>query len=119
MGTSKGAVFPDFKNGKRIGLKKDEDGNTVMTHLNEGMLMQIAQTGGGSYTQAQGTYVNLDGLLESIKHIDKTEIDSQLYTDYEDQFQWFIGIGLLFLVVHFFFTSKRSGLIHKLQDYEV
>lgn len=119
MGTSKGTVIPDFKNGKRIGLKKDEDGNTVMTHLNEGMLMQIAQAGGGSYTQAQGTYVNLDGLLESIKHIDKTEIDSQLYTDYEDQFQWFIGIGLLFLITHFFFTSKRSGLIHKLQDYEV
>lgn len=119
MGTSKGTVIPDFKNGKRIGLKKDEDGNTVITHLNEGMLMQIAQAGGGSYTQAKGTYVNLDGLLESIKHIDKTEIDSQLYTDYEDQFQWFIGIGLLFLVAHFFFTSKRSGLIHKLQDYEV
>ena len=119
MGTSNGTVIPDFKNGRRIGLKKDEDGNTVMTYLNEQMLQQIAQTGGGSYTKANGTYVNLSGLLESIKSIDKTEIDSNLYTDYEDQFQWFISIGLLFLIGHFFFTSKRSGIIHKLQDYEV
>lgn len=119
MGTSNGTVIPDYKNGRRIGLKKDEDGNTAMTYLNESMLKQIAQTGGGSYTKANGTYVNLDGLLESIKSVDKTEIDSNLYTDYEDQFQWFIAIGLLFLVGHYFFTSKRSGIIHKLQDYEV
>jgi Ca-activated chloride channel family protein len=119
MGTTKGTVIPDYKNGKRIGLKKDSEGNTVMTHLNEDMLIQVSQTGGGSYTQAKGTYVNLDGLLESIKNIDKTELDSNLYTDYEDQFQWFIGIGLLFLLSQFLFTSKRSGFIHKLQDYEI
>ena len=97
----------------------DADGNTVTTQLNENMLIEIANAGKGSYTQAKGTYVNLNGLLESIKTIDKTELDSNLYTDYEDQFQWFIGIGLLFFVGHFFFSSKRSGLIHKLQDYEI
>jgi Ca-activated chloride channel family protein len=119
MGTTKGTVIPDYKNGRRVGLKKDEKGNTVMTHLNQDMLMQIAQAGGGSFTMAQGTYVNLYGLLDSIKNIDKKELDSQLYTDYEDQFQWFIGIGLLFLFISFFFGTKRSGLIHKLQDYEI
>ncbi len=119
MGTTKGTVIPDYKNGRRVGLKKDDKGNTVMTHLNKNMLMQIAQAGGGSFTMAQGTYVNLYGLLDSIKNIDKAEIDSQLYTDYEDQFQWFIGIGLLFLFASFFFGTKRSGLIHKLQDYEI
>ncbi|MGV6862511.1 MAG: VWA domain-containing protein [Putridiphycobacter sp.] len=119
MGTPKGTVIPDYKNGKRIGLKKDADGNTVMTKLNQQMLIQIAQAGGGSFTLAEGTYVNLNGLLESIKNIDKKELDSQLYTDYEDQFQWFIGIGLLFLLPSFFVSSKRSGLIHKLQDYEI
>ena len=119
MGTSKGTVIPDYKNGRRIGLKKDENGNTVMTRLNQQMLMEIAEAGGGSYTQAKGTYVNLNGLLDSIKQIDKTELESQLYTDYEDQFQWFIGVGLFFLVSSFFFGTKRSGLIHKLQDYEV
>jgi Ca-activated chloride channel family protein len=119
MGTTKGTVIPDYKNGRRVGLKKDENGNTVMTHLNQDMLMQIAQAGGGSFTMAQGTYVNLYGLLDSIKNIDKKELDSQLYTDYEDQFQWFIGIGLVFLFASFFFGTKRSGLIHKLQDYEI
>lgn len=119
MGTTTGTVIPDYKFGQKIGLKKDENGNTVTTTLNEEMLMQVAQAGGGSYTRAQGTYVNLDGLLESIKSIDKTELDSQLYTDYVDQFQWFLALGLLFLILHLLINQKHSGIIHKLLDYEV
>lgn len=119
MGTTKGTVIPDYKNGVRVGLKTDGSGNTVMTKLNEDMLKEIAQTGGGSYTLAQGTHVNLDGLLDNIKTIEKTELDTKFYATYHDQFQWFLAIGLFFLIGSFFFTSKRSGIIHKLQDYEV
>ncbi len=119
MGTTKGAVIPDFKNGKQIGLKKDSNGNTVVSKLNPEMLMEIAQVGGGSYTQAQGTYVNLTGLIESIKQIDKKELDSNLYTDYVDQFQWFIGLGIICFIIYFFISTKRSGIIHKIQDYEI
>jgi len=119
MGTTNGTVIPDYKNGVRIGLKTDGNGNTVMTKLNEDMLKEIAQTGGGSYTLAQGTHVNLEGLLDNIKTIEKTELDTQFYATYDSQYQWFLGIGLFFLIGHFFFTTKRSGIIHKLQDYEV
>ena len=106
MGTTKGTVIPNYVNGKRSGLKKDENGNTVTTKINVEMLKQLAQAGGGLYTQAQGNFVNLDPLLNHLKTIDKTEIDSKLYTDYEDQFQWFIGFGLVFLMVYFFFSDQ-------------
>jgi Ca-activated chloride channel family protein len=119
MGTTGGTVIPDFDKGVRVGLKTDGDGNTVMTKLNEEMLQQIALAGGGSYTLAKGTHVNLDGLLSNIKEIEKTELESKFYPTYDDQFQWFLGIGLFFLILHFFFTTKRSGIIHKLQDYEI
>ncbi len=97
-------------------MKKDENGNTVSTRLNEAMLMEVAQAGGGAYTKAQGTYVNLAGLLESIRAIDKTEMDSQTYTDYKDHFQWFLFIGVLFILLELVLTEKRSGVIHKLQE---
>lgn len=119
MGTTQGTVIPDYKNGVRVGLKTDGSGNTVMTKLNEDMLKEIAQTGGGSYTLAQGTHVNLEGLLDNIKTIEKTELDTKFYATYDSQFQWFLGIGLFFLIGHFYFTTERSGIIHQLQDYEV
>jgi Ca-activated chloride channel family protein len=62
MGTTKGTVIPDYKNGTRVGLKTDGNGNIVMTKLNEEILQEIAKAGGGSYTLAQGTHVNLEGL---------------------------------------------------------
>lgn len=116
MGKPNGTPIPDFKNGKIVGMKKDDNGNTVTTRLNEQMLREVATAGGGGYTAAQGTYVNLAGLLESIRSIDKTEMDSKLYTDYKDHFQWFLGLGLLCLIIESFFSARRSGIIHKLQE---
>lgn len=116
MGLPNGTPIPDYKNGRIVGMKKDENGNTVTTRLNEQMLRDVAKAGGGGYTAAQGTYVNLSGLLDSIRSIDKTEMDSKLYTDYKDHFQWFLALGLLCLIIESFFTERRSGIIHKLQE---
>ena len=119
MGTNNDTPIPEYENGKIIGLKKDENGNTVYTKINEEMLISIAQAGGGSYTKAEGSFVNMEGLMKEIRKIEKTEMESSLYTDYDDQYQWFLGIGLLLLIGEFLFTERRSGVIHKLQEYEV
>jgi Ca-activated chloride channel family protein len=117
MGSNKETPIPDYREGKVQGFKKDDEGNTVLTKLNAEMMQSIAAAGGGAYVQAEGTYVNLEGLLESIREIEKTEMESVLYVDFQDQFQWFLGLGLLFLIIDFFLTEKRSGLVHKLQEY--
>lgn len=115
MGTPNGTPIPDYKNGEFIGLKKDNNGNTVTTRLNEEMLKEVATIGGGEYTAAQGNYVNLSGLLDAIRAIDKTEIESKKYTDYKDHFQWFLALGLLCLLLEYLFTERRTGIIHTLQ----
>jgi Ca-activated chloride channel family protein len=119
MGTLEPAPIPEYKDGRIVGLKKDGAGETVFTTLNEDMLMNLADAGGGSYTRAEGSYVNLEGLHEEIKRIEKTEMESSMYTDFEDQYQWFLMIGLLFLVGEFFISENRSGVVHKLQEYDV
>lgn len=116
MGTPKGTPIPDYKNGRIVGMKKDHNGNTVTTKLNEQMLRDVAEAGGGTYTRAQGSYVNLSGLIESIRGIDKTEMDAKLYTDYKDQFQWFLTLGLFCIIIESFLSERRSGIIHKLQE---
>lgn len=117
MGTGNETPIPNYVDGKIEGYKKDDEGNTVLTKLNASMLQGIANAGGGAYVQAEGTYVNLEGLLETVREIEKTEMESVLYVDYEDQYQWFLGIGFIFLCIEFFLTEKRSGIVHKLQEY--
>lgn len=117
VGTTKETPIPNVEDGQVRGFKKDDEGNTVLTKLNVDMLRNIASAGHGNYVQAEGTYINLEGLLESIKEIERTEMESMLYVDYEDQYQWFLALGLLFLLLEFSVTEKRSGLVHKLQEY--
>ncbi len=115
MGIPNGTPIPEYKNGNFVGLKKDSEGNTVSTRLNEEMLRQVADIGGGQYTAAQGTYVNLAQLIEHLKTIDKTEMDSKLYLDYKDHFQWFLALGFICLLLDSLFSERRSGIIHTLQ----
>lgn len=119
MGTENETPIPDYQNGKIVGLKKDQFGKTVFTKLNEEMLVNIARNGGGSYTRAEGNYVNLEGLLEDIKRIEKTEMESSLYSDFDDQYHWFLALGLLFIFCEFFISENRSGMVHKLQEYDL
>jgi Ca-activated chloride channel homolog len=118
MGGTTPTPFPDFVNGRTVGLKKDEDGKTVFTQLNEKMLKNVASAGGGVYTRADQTYVNLEDVLSSVREIEKKEMSSLLYTDFEDQYQWFLAIGFLLLFIEFFLSEKRSGIVHKLQEYD-
>ena len=118
MGTDNETTIPEMKDGRISGLKKDENGQTVYTKINEAMLLAVAQAGGGSYTRAEANYVNMEGLLENIKKIEKTEMETKLYTDYDDQYHWFLGLGLIMILFEFLFTEKRSGVFHKLQEYE-
>lgn len=115
MGTTMGTPIPEYQDGKFIGLKKDSEGNTVSTRLNEAMLMEVAEAGGGKYTAAQGTYVDLSALIKQIGKMEKSEMGSKLYLDYKDHFQWFLALGLLCLAIDGFFTERRSGIIHTLQ----
>lgn len=119
MGTQNETPIPEYKNGEMVGLKEDAYGKTVYTKLNEEMLVNIAQIGGGTYVRAEGNYVNLEGLMEEIRKIEKTEMESSLYSDYEDQFHWFLALGLVLLFIEFFITENRSGFVHKLQEYDI
>jgi len=45
---------------------------------------------------------------------DKKEFESKQFSDYKDQFQWFVGFGLLFLVLDVFLLSKKTKWVQKL-----
>lgn len=110
MGLPDGAPIPEYNQyGRMVGYKKDKSGNTIVTRLNEDMLRRIADAGGGMYVRANNSNVGLEKIYDDISKLDKTEIETQVFTDYEDQFQWFVGAGIILLLVLIFMSSGKKG----------
>jgi Ca-activated chloride channel homolog len=114
MGLPEGSPIPLYKSGVATGFKQDADGKTVVTKLNEQMLQEIASTGKGIYVRANNTDVGLNKILDEIDKMEKKEFDTKIYSDYEDQFQFFIAFALFFLITEILIFERRSKWFRKL-----
>ena len=109
MGLADGAPIPEFNAaGQQIGYRKDRQGNTIITRLDENMLKRIATAGNGLYVRASNSNVGLERIYADIDKLDKSEIETKAFTDYEDQFQWFVGAAIFFLLLEVFVSSGRK-----------
>jgi len=100
MGLPQGALIPYNSNGQKT-YRKDNQGNTVVTKLDEPMLQKIAEAGKGVYIRANNTQVGLNTLFDEVNKMEKTEMESQIYADYDDKFQYFIGLGLFLIFLNY------------------
>jgi len=112
IGSANGAPIPITISGKRDYLK-DKDGNTVITKLDEDILKKIAISAGGNYVRASNSNIGLDEIFSEIKKMKKQEMESTMYTEYNDQFQIFAVIALFFLIVDFMIMDRKN---RKLSD---
>lgn len=119
MGLEDGAPIPLYNQyGKRTGYKKDREGNIVITKLDDNMLRQIAEIGDGIYRRASNSNVGLDEIIDEINKAEKTEIDSKIFTDYEDQFQWFLGVAIILLIMEILISSGKKEWESKFNFFE-
>lgn len=119
MGLPEGSPIPVVNSyGQQTGFKKDRDGNTVITRLNEVMLQQIAAAGNGDYVRANNTQAGLSKIFDKINTLEKSEIETRMFTDYDDQFQYFIGLGLLLLFLEFLIFDRKTRWARKIRLFD-
>ena len=114
IGTAKGGPIPLKENGRVMGYKKDSKGMVVVTQMNEQILRDIANAGNGKYINGNKTQETIASIKEVLEKAEKNEFETKQFSDYEDQFQWFIGIGLLLLIVDVTLLEKKTKWIQKL-----
>ena len=110
----KGAPIPLKSNGVIEGYKKDSKGEVVLTKMSEETLKEIADKGNGKYVLGNRTQKTVDYVEEILAKAEKTEFETKQFSDYKDQFQWFIGFALLFIVLEAFMLEKKTKWIQKL-----
>ena len=109
MGLPDGAPIPVYnKYGNRTGFKKDRQGKTVVTKLDEDMLRKIAAAGDGAYARANNGSTGLRKIFDEISNIEKKEIETKQFTDYEHRYQIYIFAALLILLFELLIDNKRS-----------
>ena len=87
---------------------KDRQGNVVVSKLNEEMCREIAQAGGGIYVRCDNTNTATKAIQKELDKLATQEIETQVFTDYNEQFQSFALIALLLLVVDFFIFNRKN-----------
>jgi Ca-activated chloride channel family protein len=113
VGGEKGGPIPMRLNGNMIGYKKDNKGETVITKLMPKVLKGIAEASNGEYIDGNLTEVPVKKISDIIANAQKSEFETKQFSDYKDQFQWFIAIGILFLLLDVFLFDKKTKWLRK------
>ncbi|TAJ12755.1 VWA domain-containing protein [Marinilabiliaceae bacterium JC017] len=107
MGLPKGAPIP-VKGGKTNEFMKDREGNVVISKLDEATLQQVAVSGNGAFIPANNIRNGINNLLDELSELEKKELEAKVYTDYEDQFQYFAAFTLLLIFLEFLILERKN-----------
>ena len=105
IGNPGGAPVPIPGTGQYI---IDEEGNTVISKLSEEMCREIATAGNGSYIYVDNSSSAQKKLSEQVDRLAKAKMESQIYSEYDEQFQGFVLIGILLLLLDVFLLERES-----------
>ena len=87
---------------------KDRSGQGVVSRLNEEMCQQIAEAGNGIYVRCDNTNTAMRALQQELERIATTDLETTIYADYNEQYQSFVLIALLLLIIEFFVLSRKN-----------
>ncbi|MFI5237808.1 MAG: VWA domain-containing protein [Ignavibacteriales bacterium] len=109
LGSQSGVPIPVYNMNRQLaGFKKDNQGNTVLTKLDEEVLKKIARDGNGTYYMASNYEDYLDKIYTELSELEQTEFGVKKVTDYEDRFFYFLIPAIILLVLEFFISEKKS-----------
>ena len=114
VGELKGGPIPIKRNGIVLNYKKDNNGETVITKLNEETLIEIAEEGNGEYINGRKTNQVVETIGDILNKMDKKEFEAKEFAEYKDQFQWFLGFAIFFLFIDIFLLERKTAWLKRL-----
>ena len=119
MGLPQGAPIPVIGKYGQRDFKTDRSGQVVVSKLDETMLQQIAAAGNGIYIRANNTSVGLSTLFDELNKMEKKEFETDIYSDYEDRFQYFIGLALFFILLEFILLERKNKFFKNVNIFKI
>jgi len=114
MGTTEGTTIPIYSGGKQVDFFRDKEGHVVVTKLNPQILIDIASIGNGKYYQATNRSVGLEKIMKDISELNRKTLDTKVYSEYEDQFPFFLNVAFILLIIEILLYEKKLKFLSKL-----
>src|SRR5690554_667472 len=114
VGDAKGGPIPIKRNGIVLNYKKDSNGETVITRLDEETLKTIANEANGAYLNGKNTNEVVENIRDILNKMDKKEFEAKQFADFKDQFQWFLVFAIAFLFLDIFLLDRKTAWLKKL-----
>lgn len=112
VGSPEGSPIP----GDRANdYRKDKDGNVIVTRLNEQMCQEIAKAGSGAYIRVDNSNASQKLLQKELDKLAKADVETTVYSDYDEQFQVIAWIALILLVVEILIMLKKNPLFKNIK----
>ena len=114
VGSTNGAPIPIKENDIVKSYKKDDQGEVVITKLNENILKDMATQTGGIYFKGDNTNSVVSSIVDELKEMDKQEFESKQFVSFKDQFQWFLFVGLFLIILDVVVFERKTYWLDKL-----
>ena len=95
--------------------RKDNSGNVIVTRLNEQMCQEIAKAGDGMYIRVDNTNSAQRALNSEINKMAKTDVESKVYTEFNEQFQAIAWLILILLLVEMLILERKNPLFKNIK----
>jgi Ca-activated chloride channel family protein len=90
--------------------RRDNQGQVVVSKLNEKLLIDVARAGNGAYISGD----RINSLIDELDKLEKTELSTRVFSDFAERFQYFAGFALLFLLLEYFIRARKTPLFRRL-----
>jgi Ca-activated chloride channel family protein len=114
VGTEAGSPIPIKRNGVLQFYKRDQNNEQVITRLNENTLEEIAKKANGVYINGNNTKEVVEEVTAILNGMDKKEFDAKQFTDFKDQFQWFLAGALFLLILDILMLERKTAWLQRL-----
>lgn len=91
-------------------LRPHQDLKMASLRLNEQMCQEIAKAGNGMYIRVDNTNSAEKVLNNEIAKLSKADVESQVYTEFDEQFQALAWLVLILLVVEMLILERKNPL---------
>lgn len=96
-------------------FQRDNEGNMVITQMNEQMCQEIAIAGKGIYARTDNTNSALKALTAELDKLSKSEVESKVYSSYDEKYQIIAWILVVLLFFEFFVLDRRNRIFSKIK----
>jgi len=98
--------------------KKDNEGNVVVSKLNEQMCKEIAAAGKGLYVHADNSNNALKSLQTHLEKLQKKEYEDFAYSEYDEKFHLFAWAILILLLLEICIFDKKNRIFRNVRIFK-